>query len=145
MTSKHLLGSAAVLFLLGAGGIVWYGRPVMKLTQNGDESFLAEWGEDEDDEEGIVAPAAPTTPAPTASTGTYTLVTVARHATQADCWSVVNDSVYDLTTWVSSHPGGTQAILNMCGKDATSAFTRRHGSVGGSQAELALLKIGSLR
>lgn len=73
------------------------------------------------------------TPPPIAS---YTSVEVAAHADKTSCWSIVNDSVYDLTNWISKHPGGQGEILAMCGKDATAAFEGQHG--GDSKPERIL-------
>lgn len=70
---------------------------------------------------------------------------VAKHAVESDCWSVVNGQVYDLTSWVSRHPGGSRSIIGMCGKDASAAFERKHGGERRPQAALILLKIGTLR
>lgn len=83
-----------------------------------------------------------TTPKPTAKT--YTSAQVASHNSAASCWSVVSGSVYDLTSYVSSHPGGSSAINSLCGKDATSAFTGQHGGESSPTNALASLKLGTL-
>jgi hypothetical protein len=60
----------------------------------------------------------------TASLSSYTLVDVAKHATAADCWVVLNNTqVYNLTAFIPIHPGGN-AIVPNCGKDGTQAFNR---------------------
>ena len=69
---------------------------------------------------------------------------VAKHSSESDCWSVVNGNVYDLTQFVSRHPGGSGNIKLMCGKDATSAFTGQHGSSARPNNELSNLLIGKL-
>jgi len=46
-----------------------------------------------------------------------TLAQVAVHSSRTSCWSAVNGSVYDLTSWIPNHPGGEEAILWMCGID----------------------------
>lgn len=94
------------------------------------------------------------TPAPSASadssTGTSTAVAaltaaeVAKHATGTDCWTVVGSNVYDLTPYVSSHPGGSGVIKAICGKDGTAAFTSQHGTVGKAATVLAGFKLGAL-
>lgn len=70
--------------------------------------------------------------------------TVAKHKTAGDCWTVVNGNVYNLTKWISRHPGGQSPIKAMCGKDATAAFMGQHGSSGSPARTLAMYKIGSL-
>jgi len=52
---------------------------------------------------------------------------IALHNTSSDCWVVVNNRVYDVTDFIPQHPGGPEAILPLCGKDATSAFESRNG------------------
>lgn len=79
-----------------------------------------------------------------ASSG-YTLADVAKHASQSSCWSAINGTVYDLTSWISKHPGGESAILSICGKDGSAAFNNQHGGQRKPEQELASLpKIGAL-
>lgn len=70
---------------------------------------------------------------------------VPAHSTPGSCWAVVSGNVYDLTTWISRHPGGPGPIQGLCGTDATANFQRKHGSSSNAKAMLALLKIGTLR
>ena len=69
-----------------------------------------------------VQPAAPSpaVTAPVVPAG-LTLADVAKHATASDCWLIVSDKVYDVTSYVNEHPGGP-AILKGCGKEATALF-----------------------
>jgi cytochrome b involved in lipid metabolism len=83
------------------------------------------------------------TPAPTPKPSGYTTAQVAQHAGAASCWSVVNGSVYDLTSYVSRHPGGERKILNMCGTDATASFEGQHGGESKPENILAGLRIGA--
>lgn len=75
---------------------------------------------------------------------TYTSAQVASHNSGSSCWGVVNKNVYDLTSYVSSHPGGASAIQALCGKDATSAFTGQHGGQSSPTNVLASFKLGTL-
>jgi cytochrome b involved in lipid metabolism len=81
---------------------------------------------------------------PSESDKALTAEEVALHSTATDCWSVVNGNVYDLTSFVNRHPGGSGNINLMCGKDATSAFTGQHGSGGKANNELSNLLLGPL-
>ncbi len=83
-----------------------------------------------------------TTPKPT--TGGYTLTQIATHNSASSCWSAINGSVYDLTSWVNAHPGGKAAILMICGKDGSPLFNTQHGSSGKIANILANYKIGTL-
>lgn len=73
--------------------------------------------------------AAESSPEPTVTTGPvgYTSAEVAQNDSQSSCWVIVDGSVYDLTKWIAQHPGGSGAILNLCGTDASSAFDSQHG------------------
>ncbi|MBB2987546.1 cytochrome b5 domain-containing protein [Terracoccus luteus] len=76
---------------------------------------------------------------------TYTLAQVHRHGDRSSCWVAVDGSVYDLNRWVGRHLGGPEAILGICGSDATSAFHAQHGKQRRPAAELATFRIGALR
>lgn len=51
-----------------------------------------------------------------------TLSAIANHNNKQDCWLVVEGGVYNVTGFEDKHPGGAEAILNNCGKDATEMF-----------------------
>lgn len=40
---------------------------------------------------------------------------VAKHATARDCWLVISGGVYDVTAYLSEHPGGEDVVLDMAG------------------------------
>jgi cytochrome b involved in lipid metabolism len=67
----------------------------------------------------------PADPAPVPTTLTYTLADVSTHNTRNSCWMVVQGKVYDATSYINNHPGGS-AILQGCGTDATSMFASIH-------------------
>ena len=81
---------------------------------------------------------------PTSTSKTFTMAEVALHADATSCYSVVNGSVYDLTTWIPKHPGGERAIKNICGKDGTDGFNGKHGGKPQPESMLASFKIGTL-
>lgn len=54
----------------------------------------------------------------------YTLDEIAEHSTKESCWIAIEGKVYDVTSFIPTHPGG-EAILQGCGKDATAMFNRR--------------------
>ncbi len=86
----------------------------------------------------------PTTSAAPAATGSYTLAQVAAHTDAKSCWTTINGGVYDVTPWISQHPGGAAAILSLCGKDGSAAFTDQHSGQARPASELAGFKIGTL-
>ena len=98
------------------------------------------------------APTVPATP-PTGSTNTsttppasqsYTMAQVGTHSNASSCWSAINGNVYNLTSWISQHPGGRDAILSICGKDGSVALNTQHGGQPNPAQALATFKIGVL-
>lgn len=69
---------------------------------------------------------------------------VAQHSTAEDCWTIVDGNVYDVTPFVSRHPGGLAAISQICGVDGTERFSGKHGSDSAPNSQLDSLKIGTL-
>lgn len=81
--------------------------------------------------------------APTPAIQTYTLAEIAQHNSASDCYTAINGSVYNLTSFVGQHPGGAK-ILKVCGIDGTAIFTARHGGSPQQAQVLSTLKIGML-
>jgi len=94
---------------------------------------------------GDVAPAPGSTSGGNAS-GKLTLSAqeVAKHNSASDCWSVVKGSVYNLTSYIQSHPGGQSVIKNICGKDGSAAFSNQHNNQGKPNNVLQGFLIGAL-
>lgn len=112
-------------------------NPPAMLDDDGDE--------DEDDDAPAESPASTNgaAGAPAASSG-ITAGTVASHNSRASCWSSINGSVYDLTSWIPKHPGGEQAILGLCGTDGSAKFNRKHGGDASKEKILFGFKVGVL-
>lgn len=81
----------------------------------------------------------------TTTAGQYTMADVAIHNSQSSCWTTINGGIYDVTSWISQHPGGERAILGLCGIDGSSAFNGQHGGQARPASELASFKIGTLK
>ena len=62
-----------------------------------------------------------------------TLSEVAKHSTANDCWTIVNNKVYNVTALIPVHSGGPDKIILYCGKDATVAFNTKDGAGSHSQ------------
>ena len=88
------------------------------------------------------ASATTTSKATTSGAKIYTAADLAKHATRASCWTVIGGNVYDLTKWISRHPGGSSTIIALCGKDGTAGFSAQHGGQPRPANELAAFKIG---
>lgn len=85
---------------------------------------------------------APSSKATSKVAGKYNSADLAKHATAKSCWSAVNGNVYDLTRWISQHPGGQSVIIGICGKDGSAAFNGQHGGASRPASFLAKYKIG---
>lgn len=78
----------------------------------------------------------------------YSKEEVAKHAISSDCWIIISGGVYDVTSFIRSHPGGSEKLSSQCGKDATSVFESQDGQGSHSAAarnQLNRLKIGTLQ
>jgi len=56
----------------------------------------------------------------------FAITDVAVHSKETDCWVVVDKNVYDVTNFITKHPGGKKAIIGNCGKDASIVFNSKH-------------------
>jgi hypothetical protein len=84
------------------------------------------------------------TPKATAEPAGYTMEKVRANNSEASCWSVIEGNVYDLTKWISSHPGGRGNILSLCGKNGTAEFASKHRGDSNPQARLKGFLLGPL-
>lgn len=85
----------------------------------------------------ISTPTPPSSPTPVAATSmmpttpaviSLTKTEIALHNKQSDCWSYMGEKVYNLTSWMSEHPGGAEIMLEMCGNDGSASFGSHHSS-----------------
>lgn len=51
---------------------------------------------------------------------------VQQHRAAGDCWVILYGQVYDVTNFLSEHPGGSKIILQLAGQDATEAYDPVH-------------------
>ena len=83
-------------------------------------------------------------PTPSASPAGYTMAQVKANNSAKSCWAVIDGFVYNLTSWINSHPGGSSAIVSLCGTDATSTFKSQHANQGKPAAKLDSFRLGAL-
>lgn len=76
---------------------------------------------------------------------TYTMADVQAKAAAGQCWSVISGKVYDLTSWITKHPGGQAAIKSLCGIDGTAKFQAMHGGQAKAEKALTSYFVGSLK
>jgi len=74
----------------------------------------------------------------------YTMEEVAAHIDEGSCWTVINGSVYDVTSLINTHTGGKESIMETCGVDASQTFNEKHGGQEKVEKSLDTLKIGTV-
>lgn len=134
----YLILGGVALVLIAGGAWYWMDQQVL----DDAEPMPAVEAEDTSAETVTGAIGSVITEATTPTAGTYTKAEVATHNSASSCWSIVGGVVYDLTSWIKKHPGGSQAILSICGKDGIAAFTGKHMGDQKPEAMLATFKIG---
>lgn len=86
-------------------------------------------------------------PMPTSSatkSSGYTLEMVKQNNSAASCWTIIDGYVYDLTKWISAHPGGAGAIRSLCGIDGSVAFKAQHQNQYRPEQRLESFQLGPL-
>ncbi len=58
----------------------------------------------------------------------FTLNEAAKHSTESDCYLVINNKVYDASSYIGKHPGGRDTIISNCGKEVTGIFAQIHSN-----------------
>lgn len=61
-----------------------------------------------------------------------------------DCWVACGDGAYDVTRWVSEHPGGATVLEQYAGRDMTDAFAAYHGGQPRAEAMLKSMRVGAV-
>ena len=88
------------------------------------------------------------TPTPTATASAtqagYTMADVKKANSRTKCWSAIDGNVYDLTAWISAHPGGASAITFLCGIDGSNAYRAQHGNQARPAMNLTKYLLGPL-
>lgn len=75
----------------------------------------------------------------------YTLSQVVENNNKGSCWTIIDNNVYDITSYVPRHPGGESEILQVCGRDGTSLFNNpSEHKEGGADDALSKFKIGNI-
>lgn len=129
-----LLGLVVVI-----GAVVWFAGQYKQSTTMGSTQAQQS-----------VTPATPDKTTQTVaqpSTTVLSVAEVAKHSSPSDCWFIVSNKVYNVTSFINSHPGGAMRITSNCGKDATQAYQTQGGKGSHSSAATSMLQtlyIGNL-
>ena len=74
-----------------------------------------------------IVPVTPVVP-PTGANGqsiTLDMQEISKHNSASDCWLLINNKVYNVTSFIAVHPGGASAIVRHCGQESTQAFNTK--------------------
>ena len=110
--SQHLGGESAILTPAGKDATAEFDMihppdVAKKYVPDAVIGTLGDGGEDDDDE------------VDDSSEGSYTMEEVAKHNKKGDVWVVLIGRVYNVSNFLSRHPGGELPVLTFAGKDAT--------------------------
>lgn len=62
----------------------------------------------------------------------YTIEEVCRHNSKLDAWTIIKDKVYDISGFLTEHPGGYQEIARAIGRNGTIYFCKYHSLLSSS-------------
>ncbi len=158
MKSKIIL-ALAVIIIVGGGAFLTLNKKTEAPTTNNGTGLQnnnqintydtdndgENESETDDDNKNTTAQKPTIQPTKTTGSSSYTLAQVTTHNSQTDCWTVVNGSVYNITSYITRHPGGVRAISSICGKDGTSTFDDQHGGQSRPENTLSSFLVGSLK
>ena len=91
-----------------------------------------------------VTPSTSASPTAVISLTKLTIEEVSKNNSVTSCWSIIYGNVFNLTKWISKHPGGAEKIRAICGKDGTTSFERQHEGDGGAANQLSSYFLGKL-
>jgi len=59
---------------------------------------------------------------------TLTVENIAKHSTPNDCYLIIKQNVYDVSSYIFLHPGGRGTITSRCGEEVTGIFASIHSN-----------------
>lgn len=52
----------------------------------------------------------------------YSFKEIAKHNKSDDCWIILGSKVYNVTSFLNDHPGGSEILMEHAGNNATDGF-----------------------
>lgn len=53
---------------------------------------------------------------------------VGKHNKSSDCYLIIKNKVYDVSTYIGYHPGGSNTIVSRCGQEVSGIFASIHSN-----------------
>ena len=77
----------------------------------------------------------------------YSIEEIQTHNTHKSLWVIIENNVYDMTSFLEEHPGGTKPLLKYAGTDVTAKFNsiKAHKEIKDLPTFLDTLKIGTVK
>lgn len=127
MNNQKLTAAAVIAVIILIGGYMVINKQASPPGSTGSGTWSADSGQ-----AGMQQIPDPDVTGTTGASGamgaesSFTLTEVAAHNRATDCWLAIDGKVYDVTAFIASgNHGGKDAILEGCGKDATTLFNTR--------------------
>lgn len=87
----------------------------------------------------LLSSSPPTLSSPPSAPNSISASDVAKHGDSNSCWMIINGKVYDLTSFIGMHSGGSQQILQFCGQDGSVGFNTKDGNGSHRARDLGIL------
>jgi Cytochrome b5-like Heme/Steroid binding domain len=121
MNNKNLIWIPIVLGIVLVGGLVaFFVIPKNSTTLGSQTSSQISANTDKDIQPVPKGSAQTQSTTPSTNMVKMTAADVATHNSESSCYVSYQKEVYDLTSFINRHDGGSEAILNNCGKNIDS-------------------------
>ena len=113
---NNRLGGNSLLECTVFGRIIGGDTPISNKVMGGESGFpKADGTKDSGSQAKVVL-----------NTREITVSELKKHHTANDCWVAVHGRVYDMTEFAEIHPGGSEMIQELAGKDVSQVFDALH-------------------
>lgn len=136
---KKTVTVVVIVFLLFMGSVFVYGFVRKQQAENNAQNNATPSQSQPSDSSG--QPQDSSSSSSVNSTQSVTTSAVSSHNKPSNCWIIIHGNAYNVTNFLDQHPGGSDAIIPYCGRDATTAFDTQGGRRRGhSQTAQQLLQ-----
>ena len=69
---------------------------------------------------------------------------LSKHNSEKSCWTLIDGIVYDITFYITRHPGGKHTIIRGAGMESSEMFRKHHKGVDVKTTYAARFAIGKI-